>query len=371
MKIILVANTDWYLYNYVFPLAKKLISQSHKVLLISPKGNYADKFKHHSIQWKQLILSRRGFNPIHELRSLIQLSKLYKMEMPELVHHFTAKCVLFGSLAARLNSVKKIVNTLPGKGILFSEKNVFLALFWRICKLLFRISLKKSKVIFQNQSDLNYFTENKITNKLKCYLIPGSGVSIENFYLTPIPNGIPLIVLPGRMLWAKGAAEFVKAAEIIKSKGVEVRFALVGKIEINHPSAIRPEIIKDWEKNGYIEWWGWQTNMVSVYHQSTIVCLPSTYGEGLPKSLIEAAACGRPLVATDIPGCRPVIKNGVNGHLVPRGDADTLARVLIEMLGDRELLELMGAASRKIAERDFSVEKITDSIIEIYDLAEN
>ena len=174
-----------------------------------------------------------------------------------------------------------------------------------------------------------------------------------------------LVVLPARMLWDKGVKEFVAAAEMVNRSGQKARFALVGDVDEGNPSSIPYEQLHQWQEQGVVEWWGWQEDMVSVYQQASVICLPS-YGEGLAKSLIEGAACGCPLIASDIPGCREVVECGLNGLLVPKGDARALAQAFLSMLSDKKLLHDMGIESRKIAVNKFSTEKIVAETISIY-----
>jgi glycosyltransferase involved in cell wall biosynthesis len=366
VKIILFANTDWYLYNYRLPLAEALRDVGYDVLLISPPGKYAQRILENGFRWLELDLSRRGINPIKELQTILSLTRIYHLEKPDIVHHFTIKCVLYGSLAARKAGVKRVVNAITGLGYVFISRNLFTRLIKPVVEFLYRVVLKRSHVIFQNQHDLNYFVDHKLATENQCALIPSSGVDVDKFKPAPRAKGTPLVVLPARMLWDKGVNEFVAAAEIVNRSGLKARFALVGDVDEGNPSSIPHEQLQEWHEQGAVEWWGWQDDMVSVCQKASIICLPSYYGEGLAKSLIEGAACGRPLVASDIPGCREVVKNGVNGLLVNKGDAKELAEAIISLLIDQELMSKMGIESRRIAVRDYSVEKVVAETISIY-----
>jgi glycosyltransferase involved in cell wall biosynthesis len=366
VKIILFANTDWYLYNYRLPLAEALRDEGHEVLLLSPSGKYVQRILDHSFEWQVLNLSRRGINPIKELQTFYRLTQVYRREKPDIVHHFTIKCVLYGSFAARKAGVKRVINAITGLGYIFTSRNLFTWLAKPVVEFLYQRVLKGSRVIFQNQHDLNYFVKNKLVSENQCVLIPGSGVDVDKFKPAPHAEGTPLVVLPARMLWDKGVGEFVEAAELVNQSGVKARFALVGDVDEGNPSAIPCKQLQEWQEQGVIEWWGWQEDMASVYQQAAVVCLPSYYGEGLAKSLIEGAASGRALVASDIPGCREVIEDGVNGLLVPPQAAPILADALINMVYNRERLKRMGNASRKKAVRHFSQQKIIAATINLY-----
>ena len=368
MKIILFANTDWYLYNYRLPLARALREEGHEVLLISPPGQYGQRLLHEGLRWEAISLSRRGANPLAEAAAILRLKRLYRREQPDLVHHFTIKPVLWGSLAARMAGVKKVVNAITGLGYVFTTRNTFTLIARPLVRWLYRLCLRGSRVIFQNQHDLDFFGREGLVRPGQSVLIRGSGVDIRRYQPAPLPAGLPVVVLPARMLWDKGVAEFVEAARIINAQGVQARFALVGLPDEGNPSTIPPAQIGEWVKRGLVEHWGWRDDMAAVYHAASLVCLPS-YGEGLAKSLIEAAACGRALVASDIPGCREVVRQGVNGLLVPPRDARSLADALRSLLDDRTRLEEMGRSSRIIANSEFAVEIVNRDTIKEYNKA--
>jgi len=366
LKIILFANTDWYLYNYRLPLAEALRDEGHELLLLSPSGKYAQRIQDDGFAWQVFDLSRRGINPLIEYQTVLRLTQVYRREKPDLVHHFTIKCVLYGSVAARKAGVKRVINAVTGLGYVFSTRSLFTWLVKPVIEFLYQRVLKGSHVIFQNQNDLNYFIDNKLASKNQCVLIPGSGVDVDKFRpATPHAGLAPLVVLPARMLWDKGVKEFVDVAELVKQSGMKARFVLVGDVDDGNPSSISREQLQEWQNKGAVEWWGWQEDMISVYQQASIICLPS-YSEGLAKSLIEGAACGCPLVASDIPGCREVVENGLNGLLVPPRDAQALAEALLSVLSDKKLMRRMGAESRKIAVRKYSVQRIVAETISVY-----
>lgn len=365
MKIILMANTDWYLYNYRMPLLQALTKEGHEVLLLSPPGPYAKRIQAAKLNWIPIKLSRRGANPFAEILAILRLARLYRSEMPDLVHHFTIKCVLFGSLAARLAGIKKVVNSVTGLGYVFTRRDAFTIIAKPIVQLLYQLTLRGSQVIFQNQHDMDYFIQKRIVKPQQCVLIPGSGVDVAHFKPGPIPKGNALVVLPARMLWDKGIGEFVEAARLVKASVNKIRFALVGTPDEGNPMSILETTLKGWVESGMIEWWGWQDDMVAVYQQASVVCLPS-FGEGLAKSLIEAAACGRPLVASDIPGCREVVENGVNGFLVAPHNAQALAKALVKLIINPKLRKVMGMRSREIVTEKFSSCIINSQTLALY-----
>ena len=368
MKIILFANTEWYLYNFRLSLAQALRSEGHEVVLVSPPGKYSRRLEEAGFRWISFPLSRRGTNPLAELATIWRLRNLYWMEKPDIVHHFTIKCVLYGSLAAHISGIRRIINAITGLGFVFIGRG------WRegglrwLVKGLYRIALKNTRVVFQNVDDRSLFFELGLVLENQVYLIPGSGVDTSRFVVEPEPAGSAepvLVVLPARMLWDKGVREFVEAARILKKQGVSARFALVGDTDPNYPACVPEQQLNEWQSSGIVEWWGWQEDMPAVYSHAHIVCLPS-YREGLPRTLAEAAACGRALVAADVPGCRSIVRQGENGLLVPVRDAKALAEALRTLILDAGLRQKMGRCGREIVLREYSTEKVLGDTLMLY-----
>ena len=372
MKIILFANTEWYLYNFRLSLAQALRSEGHEVVLVSPPGKYSRRLEEAGFRWISFPLSRRGTNPLAELATIWRLRNLYRMEKPDIVHHFTIKCVLYGSLAARLAGMRSrtrksaVINAITGLGFVFIDQG------WRAGRLrwlvnrFYRIALKNTKVVFQNEDDRALFLEQGLVTESQVCLIPGSGVDTARFGMEPARAALPVVVvLPARMLWDKGVGEFVEAAEILKAQGVPARFALVGDTDPNYPACVPEQQLNEWQSSGIVEWWGWQEDMVAVYRQADIVCLPS-YREGLPRTLVEAAACGRALVAADVPGCRSIVRQGENGLLVPARDGKALAEALCTLILDADLRQKMGRCGREIVVREYSLERVLGDTLFLY-----
>jgi len=368
LKTLLFANTDWYLYNFRLPLAQALRQRGDEVVLVSPPGDYAAQLEQLGFRWVSFPLSRRGINPFAELTTLIRLARLYDQERPDLVHHFTVKCVLYGSLAARWMRIRRIVNSVTGLGYVFIGSEFKARSLRGLVKWLYRFALENTRIIFQNPDDRAIFLENGLVDAAQCTLIRGSGVDMTQFAPLLELGGKPLVVLPARMLWDKGVGEFVEAATLLRDAGVRARFALVGDSDPDNPASVPLWQLGAWQKEGVVEWWGWQEDMLAVYAQANIVCLPS-YREGAPRSLIEAAACGRAIVATDVPGCREVVQDGVNGFLVPVRDAQALADGLRTLISDSTLRQQMAERSRQLVEKEFSVETVVNRTLAVYDAA--
>ena len=367
-KIILVANTDWYLYNFRASLVKKLQSDGAEVVLVSPPGSYSSSFQGWGIRWVPWIVGRKSISPWQELKSIVALVRIYQLEQPDLIHHHTIKPVFYGTLAARLTGVSAIINSITGRGYVFLGSD-FKARFLRFFVTPFyRILLRTSKVavIFENQTDREFFIEQNLVKPEQTSLIESVGVDPDRFVPQPEPQGEIKVLLPARMLWDKGIGVFVDAVRLLQQQKVSARFILVGALDDGNPSAIPAEKINSWQAEGLVEWLGWQKNMEKVYADSHIVVLPS-FHEGVPTVLIEAAACARPLVATDIPGCRAVITPEENGLLVPTQDADALAKALKRLIESPDLRWQMGEIARKRVLQKFTHHQVNEATNQIYE----
>jgi len=233
----------------------------------------------------------------------------------------------------------------------------------------YRLALRGggSRVIFQNSDDMSLFVKKGIIAYDKARLIRGSGVDLEKYRVLPEPCGRVAIALVSRMLWSKGIGEFVRAAGLLRSEGLDARFVLVGDVDKSNPDSISTNQLSKWSESGVVEWNGWVDDIVDVYESAHIVCLPSRYGEGVPRSLIEAAACGRPIVTTDAPGCREIVRDGENGILVPVGDELSLAYALRRLIADGDLRQRMGERGRSIVESEFSLKRVIDETLAVYE----
>jgi len=367
MKILLVANTGWYLFNFRLSLLNKLSEEGFEVVLVCPQDEFAQELKKNGYRTIFWDLERQAARPWEEWDSIRKLTQTYRIEKPSLVHHFTIKPVTYGSLSARLAGVPAIINSITGRGYVFLGSDQKTAFLQMVVKLLFRLAYFKQNVIttFENESDLNFFVRRGLVSEKNLWLINGVGVDTHLYCYKPETKvDIPLVVFPGRLLWAKGVGTLVEAARLLKTR-LHLRVILVGKPDPGNPETISERIIRTWVKEGIVEWWGWQSDMRSVYHQCHIVVLPSM-GEGISKALLEAAACGRPIVTTDVPGCREVVIPGVTGYLIPLNDSAALAEKLEKLATNSKLRIQMGQAGRRLIEEKFSEELVNEEILSIY-----
>jgi len=365
MRYLFFANTEWYLYNFRLPLIRAVCAQGHEAVLVSPPGPYAGYFEEVGLRWIPFPLRRSGTNPLSEAATLFRLVKLYRRESPDVVHHFTFKCVLLGSLAARFLGIKCVVNSITGAGYMFADHGFRTRMLRPFVKAISKAALPDTQVIFQNPEECDAFIKQGLASRDSSCVIRSSGVNVEGFSPVPEPRGKPVVVLAARMLWEKGVAEFVEAARRLGDQGVQARFVLVGDTDPGNPKAVPRNVLEDWKRSGVVEWWGHQDNMPPVYAQSNIICLPS-FREGAPKVLIEAAASGRTLVASDVPGCREVVRHGYNGLLVPPRNAEALAHAINLLLNDPALRAQMGVRGRETAIEEFSEEKVIAATLSVY-----
>lgn len=366
-KVILVANTDWFLYNFRLALARQLREQGFDVVLVSPSGSFLSNFQVEEFRWIPWQLGRKSTSLFSEIRSFIQLVKIYRHEKPDLVHHHTIKPVLYGSLAARILGISGVVNSITGRGYVFVSSEIKARILKTLITPIYKIALKTQRgaVVFENQFDRKYFIETGLVPEERTWLIEGVGVDPDIFHPESEPEGTPVIIMAGRMMRDKGVQVFVEAARILKSR-VAARLVLVGDPDPGNPSSIDQETLNNWDREGIIEWWGWQSEMPSVYWRSHIVTLPTMYGEGVPTGLIEAAACGRPLVATNIPGCLPIVQDGINGLLVTPNNPQALADAFEKLILDRNLRLEMGKKGRELVLEKFTHAKVNQITIEVY-----
>jgi glycosyltransferase involved in cell wall biosynthesis len=366
-RLLYLVTEDWYFCSHRLPLAAAARDAGFDVSVATRVRDHADEIRRAGVEPIPIGLSRRSLNPFRELGALREIVRIYRTVKPDIVHHVALKPVIYGSLAARLAGGPAVVNALAGLGYVFSSRDRTARLVRPAVEAVFRALLDRpaSRLIVQNPDDLAFLVGERVISPDRAALIRGSGVDTRRFVPAPEPAGPPLVVLPARMLRDKGVFEFVAAAERLKAEGVAARFALVGDPDPDNPASIPEATLKRWADGGAVEWWGWREKMVEVFQQCHLVCLAS-YREGLPKALIDAAACGRAIVTCDVPGCREVVRDGENGLLVPPRDGAALATALRRLIGDPKLRRAMGERGRALAVAEFSVERVIEQTLGLY-----
>lgn len=367
IKLLFVVTEDWYFVSHRLPLAVAAIAAGMEVSIATNVSSHAEVIRQAGIKLYPWKLNRGSTGLLAEFKALCGLLKIYWQVRPDIVHQVAIKPVLYGSLLAKLLRIPRVVNALGGMGAIFSDTSGKRGRLRAIVLAGFRSLLNRrgSLLILQNPDDCELMVNGAAIARENIRLIRGAGVDVRVFDVVPEPEGTPLVVLPARMLTDKGVVEFVEAARLLKAQGVQARFALVGGTDECNPASVPPARLKDWVDSGTVEWHGRRDDMPAVYRSATLVCLPS-YREGLPKSLLEAAACGRAIVATDVPGCREIVRHGENGLLVAARDAAALAQALATLLADTTMRQAMGAAGRQMVLQEFSEEKVVADTLEIY-----
>jgi glycosyltransferase involved in cell wall biosynthesis len=367
VRVLFVDNDVNSFYSYRIEMARAARDAGFDVHIAAPEGKAAQTLLSEGFRFHSVAMTRSGLHPWKELATIAALFSLYRKLQPDLVHHLRLKPVLYGGLAAYGARVPAVVGLLTGLGYVFIAETRKAAVIRRLvtlsCKVAFRHG--NQRIIFQNPDDQFVFVQNKILPARQTALIKGSGVDVNTYLPTPEREGVPVVVLASRMLRDKGVDEFVDAARSLRAAGVPARFVLVGETDPGNPTAIRAEQLRQWADTGVVEWWGHQANMKDVLAQAHVVCLPSLR-EGVPKVLIEAAACGRAIVTTDAPGCREIVRNGENGLLVPVRDSRALAEALRLLVENAPLRAGMGLKGRDIAVQEFSIERVVRETLGVY-----
>lgn len=317
------------------------------------------------LTYHPLPLSQHGTNPLNEMKALQTIAALYRILQPDIVHQVSIKPVLYGGLAARWVGIRAMVSAMSGLGYVFIGPGTKPRVLRQVVTPLLKTALShpNSRMIFQNPDDQARFISLGLIAPERTVLIRGSGVDTSVFVPQPEPDDTPVVLFAGRLLWPKGIGAFVEAARRLKK---QARFVVVGYPEPTSPDAVPLDELDAWQRDGLIEWWGKRDDMPHVYSQAHIVCLPSTYGEGVPKVLIEAAACGRPIVTTDTPGCREIARNKHNALLVPPNDVKALTEALERLIQDGGQRRALGAQGRQLVEKEFSLTLVNTATLNVY-----
>ncbi len=367
-KLLFVINSPDFFLSHRLQLAVSAREQGYEVHVATGQGKATEEIKQLGFAQHNLPLTRSGLNPFAEFRCFWSLYRLFLSLRPDLVHLVTIKPILYGGLLAHLLRIKGLVVAVSGLGSVFTEKPGASQLVLRLVKFLYRLALRHESltVIFQNPDDKEVLVSIGAVQEEKCVIIRGSGVNLNDYPVTPEPRDQFVVTMAARLLEEKGVYEFVEAAQILSRRGVDCSFWLAGERDPGNPSSIKAKDIESWHKSGLIELLGHRTDIPEVFANSNLVVLPS-YREGLPKVLIEAAACGRAVVTTNVPGCRYAIEANVTGLLVLVRDADALANAIERLAYDKVLRSSMGAAGRRLAEQSFSISTVVKHHLEIYD----
>lgn len=323
------------------------------------------------LSFHPLPIVQHGISLWQELVALRAIYGLYRVVKPDIVHQITVKPILYGGIAAWWLKVPAVVNAVTGLGYVFVARSPKWLVIRAATKLAYRgvFSNPDSWTIFQNPDDRERLLGSCLIDPERTVVIKGSGVDMTEFRPQPEPDGVPVVLFAGRLLWQKGLGEFVEAARRSRDEGAAVRFVVAGYIEAGNPASVSIKELEKWQRTGLLEWWGNCADMPEIYSRSHVVCLPSSYGEGVPKVLIEAAACGRAIVTTNTPGCREIVCHGENGLCVPPNDTGAVYVAIKQLLEDPAGRQRMGARGREVAVREFSLERICGETLRLYKTA--
>lgn len=368
MKLLFLVTEDWYFCSHRLPIARAARDAGFEVIVATRVNEHADCITREGFRLIPLQMRRRSKNPIRELMAILEIINIYRRERPDIVHHVALKPVLYGALAARIGGVPFVVNALAGLGYVFSSSQSRARILKRFVHTAFRFLLNRqnSVVLLQNPDDQRMLIESKTILPGRTALIRGSGVDIRRFSQSPEPgDGSVIVTLIGRMLQDKGILEFVEASKLLKQRGIHFRAVLVGTPDPENLTSFSTSQLKAWHAEGLVEWWGQKNDIPEVWAHSHIAVLPS-YREGVPMSLIEAAACGRPIITTDVPGCREIVQHEQNGLLVPVKDSRALADAICRLIEDPDLRRQMGQEGRKLVEKEFSESIVVKQTLDLY-----
>lgn len=363
VKILIITNASDNIRTHRLTFLKCLADQGYRVHVAVPETSETlkefDFFRCHTIR-----LSRGGMNPFEDLRTCMDIYKLIKKIRPDVIHNFTIKPVLYGTLTGLLNPGVKIINTITGLGVMFQRKSFMRVVVEQSYR--FIGASRRVTFVVQNKFEKRIL-ERFVTDPKRLYLIPGSGVDLEKFHPDPAITVIPnRILFPARMLYDKGAQDLVEAHRLLKNRGLVIDLRFVGGLDMNNPAAIPENQLLKWEEEGWITWKGASSDMVNEYNAAAIVCLPS-YHEGLPKVLLEAGACARPVIGTDIPGIRELIATPELGLTVPVNNPERLAQAIELYLGNTRLADQHATALYNEIVRSHDTKLINKSYRDVYD----
>ncbi len=369
IKLAILINDLSFFCSHRLPIAEAAVNKSYKVVIGYGELGGADPqlLKQKGLRVISVPMQRGGLNFLKNLKSFFYIWRFFKKEKPDIAHLVTIKPYLYGGIIARLIGIPSLVSAVSGLGTLFVHKNLKSKILRFLIYPLYRAAFNHLNqiVIFHNQQDANKLLNWGVLKSNKIRLLKGSGVRLQNFNDLEEKPGIPTVCLAARLLIDKGVNEFVSAARLLKKRGIQAQFLLAGDLDPQNHTGLSINDLKKISEEGCVEILGYQKDIQTLYSRSHIICLPS-YREGLPKSLLEAAAASRAVVTTDVPGCRDAIIPEKTGILVPVRNSEALANAIQELIENPDKRKNMGKAGRELAEKDFAIENIVGAHLKIY-----
>ena len=369
-RLMLVVTDDWYLWSHRVGLAVAARDAGYEVTLVTHVGEHGERIRALGLSLVDVDFARGRLSPWANLRTVHALCGIYRHLEPHLVHHVAIKPIVLGSVAAAWVRVPAVVNALAGLGTALTSSHVKARLARPVLRpaLAWAMRRPRSYAVVQNAENAKFVASLGVRPE-RISLVRGAGVDVRTFRPQPEPDGPIRVTMVSRLLRDKGVREFVEAASLVRKVRDDIVFTLVGAPDEGNPTSVPTEQVRSWAAEGLVEWWGHREDVAEVLAGSHVAVLPTYYGEGVPKTLLEAAACGRPIVATDVPGCREVVHHGGNGLLVPARDARALADAITALADDPARRAAMGAEGRRRAETEFAAERIHAETLRVYERA--
>ncbi|HED64095.1 MAG TPA: glycosyltransferase family 1 protein [Planctomycetes bacterium] len=371
MKVLFLVTDDWYFLSHRVGLARALRDRGDEVVVVTAPGNRVPEIEAEGFRHLPLAFRRGKADQPLNMLVLRRLTRIYRAERPDLCHHVSFLPIFYGALAARRAGIEAVIHAVTGLGHAFVDGGAPRRVLRWAVERAYRAAFRRGNpiVLFQNGDDRAHFVSAGLTDPRSCRVILGSGVPIDRFRPVPEPSrsGAPPVMLhPSRMLWTKGVGDSIEASRLLFERDVDHKLVLAGRTHASNPRSIPDSTLDAWQRDGLCSWLGHTDDMPALFASSAIVTLPSVYREGVPMALLEAAASARPIVTTDVPGCREVVVDGVNGFLVPVHRPDLLADRLALLIADPDLRARMGRAGRERAERLFSQEHVVEQTLACY-----
>ena len=370
-KLLFLVTEDWYFCSHRLPIARAARDAGFDITVATRVTDHGETIRAEGFALIPLSMKRANGNPWREIVSLMEIVRVYRRLRPDILHHVAVKPALLGSLAARLVGIPRMVNAIAGLGYVFSSNAITARILRPIISIGFRTLLNGplSWVITQNPDDQKLMVERRLVTPDRMSLIKGSGVDLAHYHPGQSRDADqPLVAAHvSRMIWDKGVGVTVEAARILKARGVALKIVLAGRPDSDNPASISEQQLRAWHDEGIVEWLGFCDDVAGLWGRCQIAVLPSWYGEGVPKSLLEAAACGRPIVTVDGPGLREVVQDGTTGILIPPRDATALADALQRLAEDESLRHRLGQAARALAENEFGEAMVIRQTLALYE----
>jgi len=370
-KIIFLVNVDSFFISHRLPIAKELLKKGYEVHIATEFTAYKKKIMRMGFKTHDINFNRNSLNLFRALVVCFQIFFLFLKIRPNIVHLISLKPIIFGGLICFVTPINSIVASVTGLGSMFIKKGFFFKIRETFFNIIYKIIFKYPKiiVILQNNSDLNYLIKKSNLNKKKVKIIRGSGIILNDFKFYKIPKNLPIILMASRIIYDKGVFEFIEAIRYLKKIDFKGKFYLIGDIDNTNPSVIKKSTVDFWKKKKLIFYKKHQKNISNFIRKSTVLVLPS-YREGFPKILMEAAASGRPVVTTNVPGCKDAVLNKTTGIIVPVKNHIALAKAILNLCKNKKKLENFGKAARKHAIKKFDIQDVVDKHLSIYNLLE-